>query len=143
MTTGELEKNKVENKTEDTVRTADVHQRFGKVGFLAAEGGVLKLYGRNGERDHLYPLDTAIRRHAWLLHVSGKMFKNGIAGWDEMTEIAEDIRAKILEAIRQRRSLNLSLTDEMLKFEQRHEHRDRKETRPDGSKPDTFGVTPG
>ena len=145
MTTEPL-KNKAEDAQEpETVPVRNVSQGFGKIGYLAAEGGVLKLYGRNGERDHLYPLDTAVKRHAWVKHAATKMFKNGINGWQEMVEIEQDMRAKILECIKQRRSMNLPMGKYplALKFEQIYEHSDRRAPKPDGGAVDNKGIQPG
>lgn len=98
-------------------------QNFGKIGFLEAVNGELVLRGREGERDHLYPLNRAIKRYDETCKMVTAMLRAGIKGWDTLMDIAYDFEAKILEAVRQRRSLNIPTEQAVLDFVQKHENR--------------------
>jgi len=97
----------------------DSTQTFDAVGLLEAVQGDVVLRGRHGERDHLYPLPRAI---AWSRNaddIALRMCRFGIKGWDTMKDIADDLRAKVLEAIRQRRALGRPVPPAAVRYEQR------------------------
>lgn len=93
-------------------------QTFNKIGLLSAVGGVLYLTGRNGERDHLYPLHRAVKRYFETRKMVMAMFRNGMRGWDTLQEICDEMKAKILETIDQRRHMNLPVDEVSAQFEQ-------------------------
>lgn len=102
----------------------DSTQTFGAIGLLEAVQGDVILRGRHGERDHLYPLPKAIAwsRNADTMTLS--MLKHGVKGWDTMKDISDDLRAKILEAINQRRALGRPIPPAAIRFEQLGGHWD-------------------
>lgn len=100
-------------------------QNFNKIGFLEAVNGDLVLRGRDGERDHLYPLDKAIRRYDETCNMITAMLRSGLRGWDTLMDIAYDFEAKILEAVRQRRSMNIPTEQAVLEFAAKHENRSK------------------
>lgn len=95
-------------------------QYFRHIGFLEVLCGDLVLRGRHGERDHLYPLDKAIARYVDTMRFCMKMARSGIKGWDVLKDICDDFKAKILEAVEQRRKLNRDIPQLALLFEQKY-----------------------
>jgi hypothetical protein len=97
---------------------------FGKIGLLEAINGNIILRGRHGERDHLYPLEKALQKYDETAAYAAKMLMYGMPQWDEMMQINEEFKFRILEALNQRRSLNIEtpkeLLDKLLIFEQAH-----------------------
>lgn len=106
-------------KTDTYAGLQDSTQTFGAIGLLEATAGDVVLRGREGERDHLYPLPRAIRRYYQTLHMINALVKHGVRGWDTLMDINNELQQKILEAIKQRRSLNRGIPAEALAFEQR------------------------
>lgn len=105
-----------DNKTPST-RTA---QSFNKFGLFEAINGNLVLRGRHGERDHIYPLERAVKKYEEQKRYAYKMWRIAMPGWDDMEEINKDFKFNILEAIKQRRSLNMPIPVEAIQFEIAH-----------------------
>lgn len=94
-------------------------QVFPGIGMFEAVAGDVVLRGRKGHRDHIYPMHRAISRYYETVEMIMSMVKHGIRGWDTLLDINKDFKGNILEAIKQRRSLNLPLDQAMLDFEQK------------------------
>lgn len=110
------EENKGGNDTRVQQRSSS--QTFGGIGLLEAVDGNIVLRGRHGERDHLYPLDKAIRRFHETERMISAMARTGMRGWDTLMDINKDMKGKILDAVKQRRSLNMDIPQDALDFEQ-------------------------
>ena len=82
---------------------ADAHMSFNGIGCLEAINGDVVLRGRNGQRDVLFPLERAVERYFEWMDLTAAYARNGIKGWDEMMDLAKDFRAKICEAVAQRK----------------------------------------
>jgi|LSQX01.3.fsa_nt_gb hypothetical protein len=93
---------------------------FGKIGALSAIDGNIVLRGRDGERDHVYSLHEAMDKYSLAAGKSRRMAMVGDIGFLTYTEIAEALKAYILEAIDQRRSYNYDISPRMLEFEASH-----------------------
>lgn len=120
-----MEKNKLENEPSQNIGGSDTRanqrpssQAFDGIGLLEAVNGNVVLRGRHGERDHLYPLDKAIRRFNETERMIAAMARTGMRGWDTLMDINKDMRGKILDAVKQRRSLNMDIPQAALDFEQ-------------------------
>ena len=123
ITDGDSEvKNKDEKSNEGKANPAPggEAQSFNKIGLFDVHNGDVVLRGRHGERDHIYPIHAAIKRYEESQQILFVQVRHGIRGWDTFADIVRDMRAKILEAIEQRRSLNLDIPPEAIKFEQLH-----------------------
>ena len=97
-------------------------QSFDKIGLMEAMHGDVILRGRNGERDHLIPLDKAIEKYYTALDAVMVYLRNGQRGWDTLKDIADDLKHRILEAIEQRRKIGRPVLEDALKFE----HKEKK-----------------
>lgn len=99
-------------------------QSFNKIGLFEAINGNIVLRGRHGERDHIYPLEKAIKQYHDTLYAAHKLMQNGFPNWEELVELNREFKFRILEALEQRRSLNIEtpkeLLDQLLLFEQQH-----------------------
>ena len=110
------------NKNKETyANLQESTQTFGGIGLLEVVHGNLVLRGRSGVRDHLYPLHQAIKRYGETIQMVLSMAKHAIRGWDTLYDVTKDMKAKILEAIRERRSLNMDIPDVALDFERINE----------------------
>lgn len=107
-------------------------QTFSVVGRLEVVNGNVVLRGREGERDHIYPLHRAVRRYYDTVKMTNSMVKYGVRGWDTLFDIQKEFREKILEAIKQRYSMNIELEPEVAEFYQRFNPGDKQE-KPDGA----------
>ena len=87
-------------------------QSFYGIGLLEARGGDIILRGRNGQRDVLFPLEKAVTKYEDTLALVHRYALYGVRGWDTLKEIADDFKARICEAVEQRRKLNLSIPKE-------------------------------
>ena len=83
----------------------NAHMSFTGIGCLEAVSGDVVLRGRNGQRDVLFPLERAAQRYFEWMDLVAAYARNGVAGWDEAYDIAKDFRAKICEAVAQRKKL--------------------------------------
>jgi|BioPla2DNA2_1021312.scaffolds.fasta_scaffold00904_13 hypothetical protein len=93
---------------------------FSKIGALQAISGDIKLVGRDGERDHLFSPETSIDKYYMASDKVVRMHKMSDPGWMTYQEIANDLKARIFEALDQRRSLDRPISEKALMFEQRH-----------------------
>lgn len=91
-------------------------QTFGAIGLLEAAAGDVVLRGRQGERDHLYPLELAVKRHDQMVALATKMCRYGVNGWDTLLDITKDMAAKIKEAVDQRASMNRETPADVLEW---------------------------
>ena len=110
-------------KTEKSETYAGLHestQTFSGIGMFEAIAGDVILRGRHGVRDHIYPLHRAIARYGETEGMIHAMAKHAIRGWDTLMDINKDFKGYILEAIKQRRSLNMPIGKEALEFERIH-----------------------
>ena len=110
-------------KQEKYASVAESTQTFSGIGMFKVENGDVKLCGRHGERDHIYPIEKAIKRYDETALMILSLAKRGVSGWDVLMDINNDFKAKILEAIKQRRAMNIEVEfpEEVLKFEQLQE----------------------
>ena len=96
---------------------ADAHMSFDGIGILEAVSGDVILRGRNGQRDVLFPLERAVQRYFEWVDLTMAYCRNGIANWDTMMDIAQDFKARILEAADQRRKEGREVPADVLKME--------------------------
>lgn len=112
------------DSTHDAPKPSASPSSFGKIGLLEAVNGNIVLRGRHGERDHVFPLEKALQKYDETAIYAARMLKYGLPQWDEMMQINEEFKFRILEALNQRRSLNIEtpkeLLDKLLLFEQAH-----------------------
>lgn len=120
-----------EKKNADTIESAQNAPKpsassssFGKIGLFESINGNIVLRGRHGERDHIYPLEKALQKYDETAIYAARMLKYGLPQWDEMMQINEEFKFRILEALNQRRSMNMDtpkdLLDKLLAFEKAH-----------------------
>ena len=88
---------------------ADAHMSFSGIGCLESISGDIILRGRNGQRDVLFPLERAAERYFEWMDLTAAYARNGVKGWDEMMDIAKDFKAKICEAVEQRKKLEFPI----------------------------------
>ena len=84
---------------------ANAHMSFTGIGCLEAISGDIILRGRHGQRDVLFPLERAAQRYFEWMDLVAAYARNGIQGWQEAYDIAKDFKAKICEAVAQRKKL--------------------------------------
>ena len=125
MTTDDKSGNEVKNNSMTARTDRETYngilgstQTFGGIGILEAVCGDVVLRGRNGQRDHLYPLERALSRYYETKRMVSRMARHGVRGWDTLMDIAEEMQARILEACRQRRELNREIPQAVQEFEQ-------------------------
>lgn len=96
------------------------YQKMDKLGMLEAVNGNVVLRGRHGERDHIYPLEKAIRKYYDTRHYAIKMMQTGFPNWDVMMDLNREFKFMILEALKQRRKENIPIPQILLDFEAIH-----------------------
>ena len=89
---------------------------FDGIGLLEAISGEIILRGRNGQRDVLFPLEKAVRKYFDWMDMVHLYASRGIRGWDTMMDIAQDFKAKICEAVEQRKQMQLDIPKDALQF---------------------------
>ena len=89
---------------------------FDGIGLLEAISGEIILRGRNGQRDVLFPLEKAVRKYFDWMDMVHLYASRGIRGWDTMMDIAQDFKAKICEAVEQRKQMQMDVPKEALQF---------------------------
>jgi len=106
---GLIKDQKTENGADMYMGMENAHMSFTGIGCLEAVSGDIVLRGRAGQRDVLFPLERAVQRYfEWMAMVQAYA-RNGIAGWDTMMDIAQDFKAKIGEALAQRKKMGLDI----------------------------------
>ena len=95
---------------------ADVHLSFDGFKVFEANSGDIILRGRNGMRDHLFPLDRAVQKYLDWMDLVYTYARAGIAGWSEAYDIAKEFRARIDEAVAQRKKLNRPIPENVEKL---------------------------
>ena len=93
-------------------------QSFNKIGLMEAMHGDIILRGREGGRDHLIVLEKAVEKYYDSVRAVLNYCKHGVRGWDTLKDITDDLKARIFEAIAQRRKLGRPIAAIVLKFEQ-------------------------
>lgn len=88
---------------------SEAHMSFNGIGYLESISGDVLLRGRNGQRDVLFPLERAAQRYFEWMDLTATYARNGVKGWDEMMDIAKDFKAKICEAVEQRKKLEFPI----------------------------------
>ena len=95
-------------------------QTFGGIGCFDVASGDIVLRGREGERDHIIPLEKAVKKYSQLCTFVRKLCMHGVRGWDTLGDISDDLKRKLLEAIDLRRKLNMDIPQDALDFEKMH-----------------------
>ena len=90
---------------------------FPGIGLLEMRGGEIILRGRNGQRDVLFPLARAVRKYHDTLATVNAMARRAEPGWDTLMEIAQDFKARIIEAVKYRMDKNEPIPKEAAEFE--------------------------
>jgi len=116
----DVKKNNGDKKKDTYHGLHESTQTFGKIGLVEAVNGNVVLRGREGERDHLYPIGKALKRYHETVKMYTSMARHGIRGWDTMVDIANELKAAICEAVGQRKSLNLDTPADVLSFVDMH-----------------------
>lgn len=95
---------------------SNAHMSFDGIGCLEACNGDVVLRGRNGQRDIIFPLNKAVQKYFdWMAMVHSYAL-HAVSGWDQMMDIAQDFKAKICEAVAQRKKEGLEVPPEAEKF---------------------------
>ena len=95
---------------------ADAHMSFDGFKVFEANCGDIILRGRNGQRDVLFPLDRAVQKYIDWMELVYAYARGGVAGWDTMMDIAKEFKARIEEAVGQRKKLNRPVPESALKL---------------------------
>ena len=95
---------------------SNVHLSFDGIKHLEAISGDIILRGRNGQRDVLFPLEKAVRKYFDWMDMVHLYASRAIAGWPEMMDIAQDFKARICEAVEQRKQMQMDVPKEALQF---------------------------
>lgn len=93
----------------------NAHMSFSGIGCLEAISGDVVLRGRNGQRDVLFPLERAVQRYFEWMDLTTAYARNAVEGWTEMMDIAQDFKAKICEAVAQRKKENMPIPENAAK----------------------------
>lgn len=95
---------------------ANAHMSFDGIARLQAVSGDIVMRGRNGQRDILFPLEKATAKYNDWMAMTYSYAKQGIAGWTEMMDIAKEFKARIEEAISQRKKMGRKAPADALKL---------------------------
>lgn len=95
----------------------DSVQSFNGIKLLEAINGNIVLRGRNGQRDVIFPLEKAVEKYNDTMMTVSHYARYGVRGWDTLKDIADDFKARICEAVKQRRSMRLEVPQNALIFE--------------------------
>lgn len=92
------------------------HQTFPGIGLLEAVQGMIVLRGRKGQRDVLFPVDKAVQKYYDTMQTVAQYAKYGVAGWDTLKDIADDLKVRIKEACEQLTKMNRPVPEEAVKL---------------------------
>ena len=95
---------------------SNVHLSFDGIKHLEAISGDIILRGRGGQRDVLFPLEKAVRKYFDWMDMVHLYASRAINGWPEMMDIAQDFKARICEAVEQRKQMQMDVPKEALQF---------------------------
>ena len=82
---------------------------FDGIKCLEALNGNIVLRGRNGQRDVIFTLEKATAKYLAWMDMVYQYAKLGIKGWDTMMDIGTDFKARICEAVAQRKKMGLKV----------------------------------
>ena len=109
-----MEETKPAEPTYESV--GDAHFTFRKIGMFEAKGGDVILRGRHGERDHLIPLDSALSMYYSRIAYMNKVAQYNVLAGGELKDICDEFRARICEAVDQRKKENREVPQEVQRF---------------------------
>ena len=95
---------------------SNVHLSFDGIAHMEAISGDIILRGRGGQRDVLFPLEKAVCKYFDWMDMVYLYASRGINGWTEMMDIAQDFKARICEAVEQRKQMQMDVPKEALQF---------------------------
>lgn len=95
---------------------SNAHLSFDGIAHMEAISGDIILRGRNGQRDVLFPLEKAVRKYFDWMDMVHLYASRGIKNWTEMMDIAQDFKARICEAVEQRKQMQMDVPKEALQF---------------------------
>lgn len=95
---------------------SNVHLSFDGIAHMEAISGDIILRGRGGQRDVLFPLEKAVRKYFDWMDMVHLYASRAINGWPEMMDIAQDFKARICEAVEQRKQMQMDVPKEALQF---------------------------
>lgn len=72
--------------------------------------------GRNGQRDVIIKLEDAVEKYFHTMEMVHRYALYGVRGWDTLKDIADDLKARILEAAHQRRELQIPVPESVNKL---------------------------
>ena len=88
---------------------SNAHMTFDGIRYLEALNGNVILRGRNGIRDRIFTLEKATQKYLEWMNMTYAYARQGISGWDQMMDIGKDFKARICEAVAQRKKLGLKV----------------------------------
>ena len=91
-------------------------QTFSGIKCFEVINGNIVLRGRKGIRDHIIPLEKSVDKYYDTIDLVHKYALYGIRGWDTLKDLADELKYRILEAVKQRESLKLPVDEKVLKF---------------------------
>lgn len=81
-------------------------QNFDKIGAFYTAGGHVFMAGRNGERNHLFPLQSTFNAYVKGRQLALHLMSHGIDA-STMLSALEDFKAKVKEAVKYRHKHNM------------------------------------
>lgn len=94
----------------------NAHMSFNGIKYLEACNGDILIRGQHGLRDHIIPLRKAVGKYFEWMDLTYAYCRAGVQGWDEMMDIAKDLKARIFEAVAQRKQLQEPIPDDVSEF---------------------------
>jgi len=91
---------------------------FDGIKYLEALNGNIVLRGRNGQRDVIFTLEKATAKYLSWMDMVYQYAKLGVKGWDTMMDIGKDFKARICEAVYQRKKMGLKVPADAEKLAQ-------------------------
>lgn len=91
-------------------------ESFDRIGLMEAVYGDVVLRGRNGDRDHIIPLTSAVSKYYDTMKAVKGYARNGVRGWDTLMDIAKDLKVRIFEAVEQRKKLGFEIPPNVATF---------------------------
>ena len=116
---GRIKGAKTETGADVYAGLSNAHMSFDGIGCLEACAGDIVLRGRNGQRDVIFPLEKAVRKYQDWMAMTHAYARQAINGWTQMMDIAQDFRARICEAVEQRKQMQEQVPAAALEFYER------------------------
>ena len=88
---------------------------FPNIRKLEHKGGNVFLRGKD-MRDHLIPLEHIPEKYDQTMAMAGRCLQAGAENWDTLVELAQELRARCIEAVEERKKMGKGIPFQTMQF---------------------------